>query len=83
MSFSKAKPVRLTVGLTGHWKEIEMSECPHCKFMADTFHEPIKTNYDYWVATEVFVYLHDGKDYCNYKEKGVSMEVPKDGEYER
>jgi len=41
--------------------------CPHCKFIEDTFHEEIKSNYEYWIMTEVFVYLHGGKDYCNDK----------------
>jgi len=43
--------------------------CPHCKFLEDTFHEEIKSNYDYWIVTEVYVYLHDGKDYCNFNKE--------------
>jgi len=48
------------------------SECPHCKFLTNVFNEDdeIDSNREYWIMTEVFVYLHDGKDYCNYtKEK--------------
>ena len=45
-------------------------ECPHCKFMEELFKEDdIKTNREYWIMTEVFVYLHDGKDYCNWGKK--------------
>jgi hypothetical protein len=40
--------------------------CPHCDFIHKTF-KNITTNYEYWLMTEVFVYLHDGKDYCNEK----------------
>ena len=44
-------------------------KCKHCEFLDTTFHE-INNNYEYWLMTEMFVYLHDGKDYCNaHKEK--------------
>jgi len=40
--------------------------CPHCDFLAKTFvHHPDSTNREYWLMTEVFVYLH-GKDSCTY-----------------
>jgi len=57
--------------------------CPHCKFIEDTFHEEIKSNYEYWIMTEVFVYLHGGKDYCNDKKsRGGDMEKkPSRAEY--
>ena len=46
------------------------TECPHCKFMEELFKEDdIKTNREYWIMTEIFVYLHDGKDYCNWGKK--------------
>ncbi len=47
----------------------EKGDCPHCKFISETFcgDHPIDSNRNYWHMTEVFVYLHDGKDYCNYK----------------
>ena len=46
------------------------SECPHCKFISELFKEDqIESNREYWIMTEVFVYLHDGKDYCDYKNK--------------
>ena len=41
--------------------------CPHCKFLDNTFGE-ILSNREYWLYTEMFVYLHNGKDYCDYKE---------------
>ena len=41
--------------------------CPHCEFIQNTF---CTGSYDskreYWLMTEVFVYLHDSKDYCDY-----------------
>jgi len=50
---------------------IKENECPHCKFLESIF-KPIsemedKTNREYWIFTEMFVYLHNGKDYCEYK----------------
>ena len=49
-------------------------ECPHCKFVIDMLTK-IKnpTNREYWLMTEVFVYLHGGKDYCNW---GNSIDIP-------
>ena len=42
--------------------------CKHCKWIEKIFPD-IKdmTNREYWIMTEVFVYLHDGKDYCDGK----------------
>ncbi len=50
--------------------------CPHCKFMEELFKDDdIKNNREYWIMTEVFVYLHEGKDYCDYgKEKKMNKE---------
>lgn len=39
-----------------------INECPHCKFLLETFTG--NTDREYWLMTEVFVYLHDG-DVCN------------------
>jgi len=48
----------------------EKQECPHCKFLDSVFQPILKmkdsTNREYWIFTEMFVYLHDGKDYCDY-----------------
>jgi hypothetical protein len=41
-------------------------KCPYCEFISKTFSSTINmTNREYWIMTEVFVYLHNGKDYCN------------------
>ncbi len=40
--------------------------CKNCKLLFKIFRN-IKNNYEYWLMTEVFVYLHAGKDYCNYE----------------
>lgn len=39
-------------------------KCKHCEFMDSVFNRPFESNYDYWVFTEVFVYLHGGADHC-------------------
>ena len=48
-------------------------KCPHCKFINELSEHLSKspdkmTNREYWLITEIFVYLHNGKDYCNYME---------------
>jgi hypothetical protein len=44
-------------------------KCSHCKFIDDIFGKVLKgvdaTNREYWLMTEVFVYLHNGKDFCD------------------
>jgi len=46
------------------------TECPHCKFISETFLPANDgTDREYWLMTEVFVYLHGGKDYCDYKKQ--------------
>jgi len=50
-------------------------ECPHCKFLDNLFKGDIKNNREYWIFTEIFVYLHNGKDYCNFKKKENIKEV--------
>lgn len=46
-----------------------MKKCKACKFIDKIFFnfKSIKSNYDYWLMTELFVYLHDGKDYCYFE----------------
>lgn len=44
-----------------------MCKCKHCEFLHKIFGKP-RNNRDYWLFTEIFVYLHNGKDYCNNKE---------------
>ena len=42
------------------------TDCPHCKFLIDTFLLGSEsTERDYYLMTEVFLYLHGG-DVCNY-----------------
>lgn len=40
--------------------------CPHCEFINRIFRGDMN-GYEYWLMTEVFVYLHGG-DECKYKE---------------
>ncbi len=43
------------------------SGCPHCKFINERFLGIKKgTLREYWLMTEVFVYLHNVKDFCDY-----------------
>jgi len=51
------------------YHDLETVKCPNCRFLYNIFND-IKdmTNREYWVFTEMFVYLHYGKDYCDYKE---------------
>jgi len=42
-------------------------KCKHCKFLDEIFGKLTnRTNREYWLYTEVFVYLH-GSDECNLK----------------
>jgi len=42
-------------------------KCPSCKFFDFLYSGvEIKSNREYWIMTEVFVFLHEGKDYCNF-----------------
>jgi len=52
-------------------KPCEIMKCPHCRFIDETFFgdHPIDSNRNYWQMTEVFVYLHGGKDYCDWGEQ--------------
>ena len=48
----------------------DFMNCPYCTFLYELFH-PIfeqedSTNREYYIFTEIFVFLHGGKDYCNY-----------------
>jgi len=38
--------------------------CNDCGFVQYLM-ESAQNNKEYWMATEVFVYLHGGKDYCD------------------
>ncbi len=40
--------------------------CKHCEWLEKLFSDDkIESNREYWIMTEIFVYLHNGKDYCN------------------
>lgn len=46
-------------------KKSKKCNCEHCSFISKTFPPAVQmTNREYWLMTEVFVYLHGGKDYC-------------------
>lgn len=40
--------------------------CKHNNFI-ESLGDP-QSNREYWLITEIFVYLHNGKDYCDCKE---------------
>lgn len=46
-------------------------KCEACDIIDKIFYKlrPIKSNYDYWLMTELFVYLHNGKCHCDRKYK--------------
>ena len=47
--------------------------CPYCEFIGTL--GDVQSNREYWIITEIFVYLHGGKDYCNFdKEKKIKTE---------
>lgn len=48
------------------------NECKHSRILK-LFHDNIKTDRDYWLWTELFVYLHDGSDYCNCNKNKNAM----------
>ena len=49
-------------------KKTILEECKHCSFISKTFPSADQmTKREYWLMTEVFVYLHGGKDYCDNK----------------
>lgn len=51
-------------------------KCKHCEFIDELSKDLIATpnemtNREYWLLTEMFVYLHHGKDYCDYDEMKI------------
>ena len=43
------------------------NDCPHCKFLKELFGNLKNgTTREYWIMTEMMVYLHGGSDVCNY-----------------
>ena len=51
--------------------------CPHCKFLDNTFGE-ILSNREYWLYTEMFVYLHNGADHCIGDKESTGKELTDD-----
>ena len=51
---------------------MKKSLCNHCEFLDKTFDEILKrkdsTNREYWLFTEIFVYLHES-DKCKKTQK--------------
>lgn len=43
--------------------------CIKCEYLGELFEQASKTNRNYWLMTELFVMLHDGKDYCEEAKK--------------
>ncbi len=50
--------------------------CPHCAFL-DTLGDP-QSNREYWLITEIFVHLHKGKDYCDWKKSETQEKKDED-----
>ena len=56
-------------------KETKEKKCEHCEFierLGNYLREcpDGMTNREYWILTEIYVYLHNGKDYCYvYRDK--------------
>lgn len=56
--------------------------CKHCEYISQLFNRlEDMTNREYWTMTEIFVYLHNGKDYCDESiknlDKGLVNEAKK------
>lgn len=43
--------------------------CKRCHFLGELFESAEQTNRNYWIMTELFVWLHDGRDYCKQRVK--------------
>lgn len=39
--------------------------CDKCELLSELFERTPKCPRDYWMMTELFTMLHDGKDYCD------------------
>jgi hypothetical protein len=57
----------LHVNLEAKVEESKQEKCPHCEWL-ETLDAP-QSNREYWLITEMFVYLHNGKDYCDWKKQ--------------
>ncbi len=43
-------------------------DCQKCDLLNELFSEANQTNRNYWIFTEIFVHLHNGKDHCTGRE---------------
>ncbi len=49
---------------------LEKDKCKHCDFIESLFLDAdTSSKREYYIMTEVFVYLHNGKDYCDWVAK--------------
>ena len=39
--------------------------CEKCEYLMELFENTSKSNRDYWLATELFIMLHDGFTFCS------------------
>jgi len=46
-----------------------MSDCAGCVLVKQIM-DAVHSNRGYWLATEIFMEVHDGKDYCERKKEG-------------
>lgn len=44
---------------------MEEPKCYACELLSELYNQTKKTSRDYYIMTELFVLLHDGKDYCS------------------
>ncbi|KKM61022.1 hypothetical protein LCGC14_1535880 [marine sediment metagenome] len=49
--------------------DYENTYCQKCNLLIELFERTPKSNRDYWIMTELFVFLHDGLDVCNERTK--------------
>jgi len=49
-----------------------MSDCKKCSLLAELYDQVEPTPRNYWIMTELFVWLHNGKDYCTEVEDECS-----------
>ena len=49
--------------------------CKHCEFLNKIFNIDDMTPREYWLYTEMFIYLHYGKDDCGSNKKGFKDEL--------
>lgn len=43
-------------------------KCPKCEILLELYDQVPQTNRNYWLMTELFVMIHNGKDVCDYRD---------------